>query len=181
MTQKKETSRAWVAKVVIGLNLCPFAQKPFIKNQVRFKVIFENTFKTQLLAFWEEVELLSNTDKNKISNTILILPNGLNDFQEYLKLYELAEQLLIEQKKENEFQLASFHPGYQFENTKKDDVSNYTNRSPFPFIHILRTEEVREAISNYPDIEKVPVRNIETMQRIGLEGIKNILEEIKKT
>ena len=169
-----QQSRSWVERFVIGLHLCPFAKRPYDKDQVRFAVCFENEAEAQLMAFWEEIELLIKTPKEKISNTILIFPNGLGSFENYLDLYYLSENLLIDQNKNDQFQLASFHPDYQFENTKKDDLTNYTNRSPFPFIHILRIKEVAEAIDNYPGIEKVPERNKEKLIEMGKEEIEKL-------
>jgi hypothetical protein len=170
-----EKSKTWVEKFVIGLQLCPFAKRPFEKGQVRFEVCFEKNTEAQLIAFWKEIELLSATPKETVSNIILILPNGLDDFEQYLDFYDLAEQLLFDQNKDEEFQLASFHPDYQFDGTEKDDVTNYTNRSPFPFIHILRIEEVEVAIANYPEIEEVPEKNIRLLKEIGIEQIKILI------
>ena len=166
-----EKSKTWVERFVIGLNLCPFAKRPFDKGLVRFEVCESEEMESQLVAFWKEIELLENTNQEEISNTILILPNGLEDFENYLDFYHLAEQLLTDQRKQTAFQLASFHPRYQFENTQKDDLSNYTNRSPFPFIHILRIAEVANAIAHYPDVEGVPERNIQRLNEMGLEEI----------
>ena len=170
-----EKSKAWVERFVIGLQLCPFAQQPYEKGQVRFEVCFEKKMEQQLAAFWKEIELLINTSKEKISNIILIYPNGVSDFEKYLDLYEIAEQLLSEHKLNKKFQLASFHPNYQFAGTSKNDISNYTNRSPFPFIHILRVREVEAAIKSYPNIEGVPIRNIERMKKMGLAEIKKLM------
>ena len=172
-----EKSKTWVERFVIGLQLCPFAKQPFDKEQVRFEVCFEKNMEMQLIAFWKEIELLSETPKEVISNTILIYPNSLDDFGKYLDLYDLAEQLLFEQQKNGVFQLASFHPDYQFEGTEKDDVSNYTNRSPFPFLHILRIEEVEEAIASHPDIEGVPERNMEMMKDLGKDRLLKLLKD----
>ena len=163
--------KKWVEQFVIGLQLCPFAKRPFEKGQIRFEVCFEKDMESQLVAFWKEINLLLKTPKEKISNTILIFSDGLNDFEKYLDLYFLSENLLLEQNKNEQFQLASFHPEYQFKNTEKNDVSNFTNRSPFPFIHILRVEEVTDAIAHYPDVEKVPERNIEKLKKMGIDGI----------
>ena len=174
-----QQSKKWVELFVIGHRLCPFAKRPFDKGQIRFQVCFEKKTEEQLMAFWGEIILLSKTPKEKTSNTVLILPNGLNDFEKYLDLYYLAENLLVEKNKNGEFQLASFHPGYQFENTDKNDVSNYTNRSPFPFIHILRVEEVADAIAHYPDIEKVPERNIEELKNMGKGELKKLFGNLE--
>ncbi|MEO1258977.1 MAG: DUF1415 domain-containing protein [Bacteroidota bacterium] len=167
-------SRDWVERFVIGLHLCPFAKRPYDKNQVRFEVCLASEAEQQLTDLWKEIELLAKAPKEKISNAILIFPNGLNDFGEYLDFYFLAEKLLQEQNKDDQFQLASFHPDYQFENTEKNDVTNYTNRSPFPFIHILRIEEVAEAIDNYPEVDKVPGRNKKRLTEMGVDKIKQL-------
>ena len=173
-----QKSEAWVDRFVIGLQLCPFAKHPFQKGQVRFEVCIEKEMEAQLAAFWKEIELLFVTPKEKISNTILIYPNSLTDFGQYLQLYDIAERLLTDQRKQEEFQLASFHPDYQFDKTEKDDAVNFTNRSPYPFIHILRVEEVAAAISGYPDIEGVPLKNQNTMKNMGLDKIKTLCGRI---
>ncbi len=159
-------SKAWVEQFVIGHGLCPFAKVPYFKGQVRFHVANGKGLEGVLIDFWKEVELLDNSPQSELSNSILILPEGLEDFEKYLDLFDLAERLLADQQKEATYQLASFHPDYQFEGTNSNAVSNFTNRSPYPFIHILRTEEVEQAIENYPEIDDVPKRNIETMERV---------------
>ncbi len=167
--------KAWLQNFVIELGLCPFAKKPFINERIRYVVIEEEDPEQRLLAFWDEVQLLKQEQFKIISTSLLILPRYLEDFEDYLDFYDLAEILLEDQNEFDNFQLASLHPNYQFGDTETDDVSNYTNRAPFPIIHILRTDEVADVIDNYPDMEEIPKRNIRLMREMGEKALLKIL------
>ena len=166
--------------MVIAHQLCPFAKLPFDQNRIRYRVVEEDDIEKQLMAFWEETSQLEQAPNKEISNSLLLFPFQYPSFSAYLDLYDLAENLLVEQNKKDLFQLASFHPKYQFEDVGLDDVSNYTNRSPFPMIHILRVEEVTAAINSHATIGLVPEINKKKMHELGEEKIKNILYRIKK-
>lgn len=177
MTKEKNTVinsvRHWVEKVVIGLNLCPFAKQPYDLGIIRFEAYLEDDMTSQLEAIAKEVGVLIN--QPKLSNSLISFPNGLDDFDTFLDFVYLAERLLEQQSWEEDFQLANFHPDYRFEGTEADVPSNYTNRAPYPVIHIIRTEEMAEAIASYPDVEKVSENNIKKMNELGVEGIKALL------
>lgn len=170
-------TKSWVEHFVVGLNICPFAKLPFIKNRIRYETIKKSGVEDKLMAFWNEVVFLENAPASEISNSLLIFPEGFDDFLEYMDFYSLAENLLAAQNRNEQFQLASFHPNYRFEGTEENEVSNYTNRSPFPMIHVLRIEEVADAIASHPDIDSVPKRNIELMEKMGLDELRNILSK----
>lgn len=166
-----ESTQKWLKQVVIDLGLCPFANLPFINNQIRYVICLADTSEMQLTDFWNEIETIKNSAASLVETTLIIFPNQLNDFQAYLDFFSLAETLLEDQGELENFQLASFHPNYQFAGTTPDDVSNYTNRSPFPIIHILRADELETAITNHPDTAKIPERNIALMEEMGLEKV----------
>lgn len=169
-------SKYWVEQFVIDLKLCPFAHQPFSEKRIRFEICASTETEEQLLAFWQEVVLLTRIPKEQLSTSLLILPSGLDDFEDYLDFYDLCEQLLEEQNHQELFQLASFHPGYQFDNTKLDDHANYTNRSPYPMIHLLRVEEVAAAIAHYPNVQQVPMKNM-----LRLRSMTKAAIETKRT
>jgi len=170
-----DPTKNWLNNFVIQLGLCPFAKRPFINEQIEYNVIDAQEKEAQLMAFWNAIEKLKQSDAEKISTTLLILPDQYPNFLDYLNFFELAESLLMERGEEESFQLASFHPQYQFAGTTVNDVSNYTNRSPFPIIHILRTAEVAEAIDLHQDTAKIPERNIQLMEDMGLEKVAKLL------
>ena len=155
--------------MVIGLNLCPFATGVFRKGQVKF-VVSEATDDEMLLAdLVKEIDYLVNTSPETTDTTLLIHPHVMSNFEDYIDFLDIAEAEL-----EGIIQIASFHPDYQFFGTEKDDVTNYTNRSPYPILHLLREESLSKAIDSHPDPEGIPEKNIELMERLGLEKVKDL-------
>jgi len=166
--------RRWVEDLVVGLNLCPFAGRELVRNRVRF-VVTEATTEEQLLAALEtELALLS--DDAAVETTLLIHPDVLQDFLDYNQFLDTAEQLLAQTELEGIYQIASFHPDYQFAGTAADDTENYTNRSPYPLLHILREASLARSIAAYPDVEQIPVRNIEQMKSLGREKLQALIQ-----
>lgn len=168
--------RQWVEDVVVELNLCPFAKRELIADRVRF-VVTDATSEDELLetlAF--ELEFLGSTPS--IETTLVIHPHVLGDFSLYNQFLDNADRLLVALKLEGVFQVASFHPDYQFADTKADDAENYTNRSPYPVLHLLREESLERVIASTPDIDQIPKRNIETMNRLGTESLRSMLRRI---
>ena len=168
--------RQWVEDVVVELNLCPFAKRELIADRVRF-VVTDATSEDELLetlAF--ELEFLGSTPS--IETTLIIHPHVLGDFSLYNQFLDNADRLLVALKLEGVFQVASFHPDYQFADTKADDAENYTNRSPYPVLHLLREESLERVIASTPDIDQIPKRNIETMNRVGTESLRSMLRRI---
>ena len=177
MNKEIEATKRWLEKIVVGLNLCPFARLPFATGKVRY-VVYEGTDIIPLAKLMvREALYLSRTPAEEAETTLLILPNALPDFLDYLDFLEESEWLIRENGLEGVIQVASFHPDYQFEGTQPEAPENYTNRSPYPMLHLLREESVARALDNYQDPEKIPERNIEKMQRLGIEGIKRLLRE----
>jgi hypothetical protein len=166
--------RRWVEELVVGLNLCPFAGHELNRNRVRFVVTEAATEEQLLAALATELALLS--DDASVETTLLIHPDVLQDFFDYNQFLDTAERLLVHLEMEGVYQVASFHPDYQFAGTAVDDAENFTNRSPYPLLHILREESLALRIAAYPDVDKIPVRNVEKMKSLGREKLQSILQ-----
>ena len=162
--------RHWLARAVIGLNLCPFAKSVYVKDQVRY-VISDATRDEDVLDDLErELRLLETSDPEKIDTILLIVPHALGDFLAYNDFLYFADRLLRSLKLEGTLQIASFHPRYQFEGTEPDDIENYTNRAPYPILHLLREDSIARAAEAVPEAEDIYERNMETMRRLGHAG-----------
>ena len=167
--------RQWLQSVVINLNLCPFARKALIRNSVRFTVSEVDREDHLLEVLLEELQLLQNSPN--IETTLLIHPRVLSDFTEYNEFLPLVDEFLGQIKLDGIFQIASFHPEYQFAGSEPEDVENYTNRSPYPILHILKEESLDEAIDNYPDVDRIPEINIKRMREMGLDKMQELLRQ----
>lgn len=167
-------SQNWLKTVVIAHNFCPFAKQEWLQERINFDVIPH----ADLEACLEEVILAcEKLDENpNIETSLLILPNGFNDFEDYLDLLDYAERLLEDQQYEGTYQLASFHPDYCFDEAAPDDPANYTNRSPYPMLHLLRESSVERALESITDPEAIPQNNINRARSLGVEALKNQLE-----
>jgi len=159
----------WVESFVVELNLCPFARDVLADNRVRFTVTAAATEEHLLTALQVELELL-NRDPS-IETTLLIHPGVLQAFYDYNQFLDSADQLLLQMKLEGIYQLASFHPDYQFGGTDPDDVENYTNRSPYPVLQLLREASLERALAGFPDADQIPARNIALMNSLGKEKL----------
>lgn len=166
--------RQWVESVVVGLNLCPFAKRELVKNRVRF-VVTKATNEDQLLVALEaELDLLSS--EASVETTLLIHPGVLQNFYAYNQFLNAADALLRQMTLEGVYQIASFHPKYQFTGTGQDDVENYTNRSPYPMLHLIREESLERAIAGYPDVDNIPEQNKKLMESLGEVKMKKLME-----
>lgn len=168
----------WIEEWVIGLDLCPFASKPFQQDKVRY-VVFEGEEAFDLMdSFLNELKYLSEESS---TDTIVMIIDGLTpEFEDYLDVYYFLESKLEDFGYQNEFQLASFHPDYVFEGEEESANSHYTNRAPLPLIHILRVDQVEAARNFYPNIEAIPNRNIEKMDQMSPEAIKIKFDAFKR-
>jgi hypothetical protein len=165
--------RRWVEDVVVDLSLCPFAKRELLAERVRFDVTDASTETELLEVLASEIDRLVSTPA--IETTLIIHPHVLSDFLQYNQFLDIADRLLVQLKLEGVIQIASFHPDYQFADTQPDDPENFTNRSPFPILHLLREESLEKAIDNTADIDQIPIRNIATMQRLGAEAMRSRL------
>ncbi len=163
----------WVEDVVVGYNLCPFAKRELVRDRVRFVVSDAGTEDELLQSLHSELQRLD--DEPAIETTLLIHPGVLQDFGSYNEFLDAADGLLVYLEMEGVYQIASFHPDYQFAGTEPDAAENYTNRSPFPMLHLLREASLEAAIDSYPDVDGIPQRNIELMEKLGAEKMRNIL------
>lgn len=166
--------RQWVEGFVVALNLCPFARRELINNRVRFTVTDATTEEQLLMALRSELELLERG--RSVETTLLIHPQVLADFDDYNLFLNYANKLLVQMRLKGVYQIASFHPHYQFGGTAPDDAENYTNRSPFPLLHLIREESIERAVEQYPDVDQIPARNIELMNRMGAEKLAAMLQ-----
>lgn len=174
-----EATRRWVEQVVVAFNLCPFAKRELVKERVRFVVSKATDEGTLLDELAHELALL-NVDQ-AVETTLVIHPQVLQDFYQYNDFLEAVDELLVDMSLEGVYQVASFHPDYQFGGTEPDDVENYTNRSPYPMLHLLREDSLSEAIDNYPEVDLIPERNIECMNEQGLEKMQQLLAACLKS
>lgn len=172
----EKATRQWLQDVVIGLNLCPFARREFDAGRIHFAVTEETDMEALLMAFATELSRLDKTPE--IETSLVIFANAVPDFHDYLDLLDMAQAWLEEQELEGIFQLASFHPLYQFADSAPDDEANYTNRSPFPVIHILREDSVERAVASHPDPAMIPERNIQLAREKGLRFWKEMMAGI---
>lgn len=162
--------QTWLEKSVIGLNLCPFAKAVHLKKQIRYQVSSACTDEDLLRDLVAELKFLIQTDAADVDTTLLIHPQILGDFLDYNDFLHVAEATVLELGLEGMIQIASFHPRYQFAGSSADDISNYTNRSPYAALHLLRESSVTKAVDSYPDVDAIPERNIQTMKTLGLDG-----------
>jgi hypothetical protein len=163
-------TRRWVEKSVIGLNLCPFAENPYRGNRVRFTVSQQRSAAGLLLDLRSELQALAAASPTDLETTLLIHPWVLADFTEYNDFLEVCESTVAELNLEGELQVASFHPRYQFAESQPDDIENYTNRSPYPMLHLLREASVERAVAAVGDPEEIYRRNIRTLRALGHAG-----------
>lgn len=167
-------TRAWLEKAVIGLNLCPFARAPHVRNQIRYVVSDAQNPEALLADLIDELRTIADADPEEIETTLLIHPRVLEDFLDFNDFLGIAEGVVEDLELEGVIQVASFHPRYQFADSGPDDVENYTNRSPYPILHLLREASVERAVGSVPDPAEIYERNIETMRRLGREGWRRL-------
>lgn len=169
----KQQTLAWVKAVVVGLNLCPFAKRELDANKVSIEISYATTDAELLTDLQAQLEhLIKSPD---IETALLIHPDVLTDFHQYNEFLSVADSLLEYLNLEGVIQIASFHPDYQFADTAADDAANYSNRSPYPMLHLLREGSVEKAIEHYPGVHDIPQRNIELLTRLGAAELKSLL------
>ena len=160
----------WLEKAVIGLNLCPFAKGVHVKGQIHYVVSQATDAEEVANDLHRELEALAETNPEKRDTTLLILPQALQDFLDFNDFLEVADAMIEELDLGGILQVASFHPRFQFEGTDEDDVTNCTNRAPYPILHLLREDSIDKAVEAFPEAEAIYERNMEVLEKIGLEG-----------
>jgi uncharacterized protein len=163
-------TRVWMEKAVIGLNLCPFAKAVHVKKQIRYAYSDAKSVKQLQRDLRVELRLLADSAATDIDTTLLIHPYVLQNFLDYNDFLDLADAAIEEADLDGEIQVASFHPQYQFAGTNIDDIDNFTNRSPYPTLHLLREASIEAAVAAFPDAAGIYEKNIATMQSLGRQG-----------
>lgn len=161
---------AWLERAVIGLNLCPFAKSVHVKGQVHYAVSQATTPEALLLDLMNELKGLVASDAKARDTTLLIAPLCLQDFMDYNDFLDLADRALVDLELDGVLQIASLHPHYQFADTQPDDVTNYTNRSPYPTLHLLREDSIDRAVDAFPNPESIFETNMHTLKTLGVAG-----------
>jgi len=169
-------TKQWLEEVIIGLNFCPFAKKEFVNNTIHYHSSSANQVKVALHELIEQCRYLQMHDK--LETTLIIYNEGFRSFDRYLDLVDYGNDLLVDSGFEGIFQLASMHPEYCFEGEDYDDSSNYTNRSPYPIIHIIREVSMARVLSVYNEPEKIPENNIVLANEKGANFFQEILKRI---
>jgi hypothetical protein len=165
-----EATRTWLERAVIGLNLCPFAKAVHVKRQIRYVVSHAENEEALLEDLLHELQLLAAADPGDIETTLLIHPRVLRDFLDYNDFLDIADAAVDELGLDGVLQVASFHPHYQFADSEPDDMGNFSNRAPYPTLHLLREDSVDKAVAAFPDAERIYETNIETLRKLGPAG-----------
>lgn len=163
-------TRQWLEKAVIGLNLCPFAKAPHVKNLVRISVSQARHLDGFLEDLDRELQLLGDTPADELETTLLVHPTLFPDFDTFNQMLDIADAAVVDNSLEGIVQIAPFHPDFQFEGTDSDDISNYTNRSPYPTLHLIREDSIAKAAQAFPDASAIFERNIALLEEMGHEG-----------
>lgn len=163
-------TRQWLEKAVIGLNLCPFAKAPHIKNLVRISVSQARHLDGFLEDLDRELQLLGDTPADELETTLLVHPTLFPDFDTFNQMLDIADAAVVDNGLEGIVQIAPFHPDFQFEGTDSDDIGNYTNRSPYPTLHLIREDSIAKAAQAFPDASAIFERNIALLEKMGHEG-----------
>ena len=165
-----EDTQKWLLEAVVGLNLCPFAKAVVVKDMVRYRVCASSKPADVLAMLREELQHLAEADPDKLDTTLLIAPNALPDFLDFNDFLSDCDGVLMDLELDGVLQVADFHPSYQFGGTDVDDVENFTNRTPYPTLHLLREASIDKAVGAYPDASLIFERNIEVLNKLGHAG-----------
>lgn len=167
-----EDTQRWLEKAVIGLNLCPFAKAVHVKGEIAYFVSMAEDTSEILKVLKEQLISLVEGENQKFDTALIILPMAFPDFYAFNDFLYKIDKLLRRSQLDGIIQVASFHPRFQFEDTEEDEISNYTNRSPHPTLHLIREESMDKAVEAFPDAELIYEANIQTLEKLGLQGWK---------
>ena len=170
-------TKLWLDRAVIGLNLCPFAKAVQVKNQIRYIVSAARNQEQLVDDLAQELAFLAAAKPAQVDTTVLIHPYVLTDFLDYNDFLDVADEVLEQLELDGTLQIASFHPQYQFEGSALDDIDNYTNRSPYPILHILREDSIERAVDAFPDTVDIYANNIETLRKLGHQGWNDLMAD----
>lgn len=163
-------TQTWLERAVIGLNLCPFAKAVHVKGQIRYVVSMATTPEELADQLVRELEFLAEANAETVDTTLLIHPHVLQDFLDFNDFLDVADRIVEELELDGMLQVASFHPQFQFENTELNDITNFTNRSPYPTLHLLREDSVERAVVAFPEELEIASANIATLEKLGHDG-----------
>ena len=173
--QIQRHTRLWLERAVIGLNLCPFAKAVHVRGQIHWALSPATTLGGVLSDLQSELKALVQAEPAERDTTLLVTPEALHDFLDMLDLLEQADGMLRKMNLEGVIQIASFHPRYQFAGASPNDIENFTNRAPYPVLHLLREESVDQAVAAFPDARAIYETNIRTLRRLGHEGWRQLM------
>ena len=175
-----QQTKNWVEKIVTGLNLCPFASQPFQNDTIEYTVCSGDSIEQHLQQLADCFTRLDAKINNSadIETSLLIYPEAYKKFDNYLELLDYANQLLDDLNYTGTYQIASFHPDYRFAGSTENDASNFSNRSPYPMLHLIRESSLEKAIDNYPNVEQIPENNIRKLREIGYQEMQAKLKNI---
>ena len=176
MEHQIAATKTWLSEVIIGLNFCPFAKKEFVNESIHYYLSKETSFDKALETLVHQCEFLANN--SSIETGLVIFDSGFGEFEQYLDLLDFANQLIVDSGYEGIFQIASFHPNYCFEGEESDDAANFTNRSPYPMLHILREDSLEKVLASYKNPELIPEQNITVAREKGAEFFQQKLKKI---
>jgi hypothetical protein len=165
-----QDTQTWFEKAVIGLNLCPFAKAVHAKGQIRWVLCEASEPPALLDTLVQELQVLASARPEAIDTTVLVHPHVLQDFLNFNDFLDVADAALQELQLDGVLQIASFHPQFQFAGTASGDMGNYSNRAPFPTLHLLREDSIERAVAAFPDAAEIYQRNIDTLQSLGRDG-----------
>ena len=165
-----EDTQKWLLEAVVGLNLCPFAKSVVVKDMVRYRVCASAEPADLLALLRDELQHLAEADPDKLDTTLLVAPNALPDFLDFNDFLADCDDVLMDLELDGVLQVADFHPRYQFGGTDVDDIENFTNRTPYPTLHLLREASMDKAVEAYPDAALIFERNIEVLNKLGRAG-----------
>ena len=165
-----DRSRHWLERAVIGLNLCPFAKAVHVRGQVRWVLSDATTEEALLADLVHELQVLQDASADEVETTLIVHPHVLEDFEDYNQFLDLADAAISELDLEGEIQVASFHPQYRFAGSAPDAIEDFSNRSPYPMLHLLREASIARAVAAFPDAEKIYGRNMDTLRALGHAG-----------
>lgn len=175
-----QRTQTWLEKAVIGLNLCPFAKAPYVKKQVRIQVSHARHLDAFLEDLDAEIQRLLHTPADELETTLLTHPNLFDDFLQFNDMLDLADNALADNQAVGIIQIAPFHPDFQFADTEADDIGNYTNRSPYPTLHLIREDSIEKASLAFPDPSVIFERNIALLQEMGHSGWQDLFADKKE-
>ena len=170
----REAIVMWLEEVVIGLNLCPFARKPHLRDEVSIHISRATNLEDAVFEAMRSAFDLMETAPEDTRTTLIVFPDALEDFATYLDAADAVRETLNDAGAEGILQVATFHPDYRFANTESSAPENFTNRAPYPVLHLLREDDVSRAVDTHPNPESIPPRNIEHMRQIGLEALRRM-------